>query len=155
MGTRHMQKRSLGDMLVRSLITLVISACIGGPGSGLIGITGGDGGGGGNGAPPVLAFFTEPGPANAGDVLSPVEVVAQDSVGGTDSTFSGSISIALTSNSTGATLGGTTTRAAVNGTVTFNNLVVDRAGTYTLQASASGAASITTDPFTITTPTGP
>ena len=65
------------------------------------------------------------------------------------------ITVALASNSTGARLSGTTTARASNGIATFANLSIDRAGTYTLQASASGAAAVTSSAFTITSPTTP
>jgi hypothetical protein len=49
-------------------------------------------------------------------------------------------------------LSGTTVRQPVNGIASFTNLAIDRAGTYTLQASASGAASVTSNGFTINAP---
>src|ERR1051326_8636195 len=111
MGRRAMDMRTLRYMVLRSAITFVVSGCFSGAGSGLIGITGG-GGGGGSGAPPVLGFFVQPGTADEGQTMSPVEVVATDSLGSTDSTFTGAITISLTSNSTGAALSGTTTQRA-------------------------------------------
>ena len=146
-----MQRRLLHHTITRSLITLVISAC--GTGSGLIGVTGG--GGGANGAPPVLGFFVQPGTANAGQIMSPIEVTASDSTGATDSTFTGGISVSLTSDATSAALSGTTTVRAARGVATFSNLSVDKAGSYRLQASTSGATAVTSSEFTITTPTTP
>lgn len=141
--------------LTRTLVTLVISGCIGGQGSGLVGINGGNGSNGSN-SPPVLGFFVQPNAANAGQVITPpVEVVARDSVGGTDSSFTGSITISLASNSTGASLSGTTVVRPVNGIASFSNLAIDKAGTYTLQGSTSGATSIVSNAFTINTPTAP
>lgn len=138
-----------------TLLAVLVSGCIGGTGSGLVGIAGGTGGTGSNG-PPVLGFFVQPNSANVGQVISPaVEVVARDSLGGTDSSFTGTITIGLASNSTGASLSGTTGVRPVNGIATFTNLAIDKAGTYTLQASASGAAAVTSGAFTITTATTP
>jgi hypothetical protein len=120
-----------------------------------MGISGGNGANGSN-APPVLAFFVQPNSVNLGQVISPpVEVVARDSLGSTDSSFTGSITIAIASNSAGGALSGTKVVGAVNGIATFSNLAIDKAGTYTLQASASGAASVTSSAFSITTVTGP
>jgi len=120
-----------------------------------MGISGGNGGNGAN-APPVLAFFVQPNSVNVGQVISPpIEVVARDSLGGTDSTFTGSITIRLASNSSGGSLRGTTVIGAVNGSASFSNLAIDKAGTYTLQASASGAATVTSTAFSITTVTTP
>jgi hypothetical protein len=138
------------------LLALVISGCFGGEGSGLVGISGGNGGNGGNGGTSSLGFFVQPNSANVGQTISPaVEIVVSDSLGGTDSSFTGSITISLASNPTGATLSGTTVRQPENGIASFTNLAIDRAGTYTLQASANGAASATSGTFTINSPTGP
>jgi len=133
---------------------LLSSGCVGGTGSGLIGISGGNGGNGSN-VPPVLGFFVQPNTSNAGQLMSPpVEVVARDSLGSTDTAFTGTITIGLTGNSTGASLSGTTSRRAVNGIAAFDDLRVDKAGTYTLQASTSGAEAVTSTAFSITTITG-
>ena len=141
--------------IVRTVITLVTSGCIGGTGSGLVGIAGGNGGNGGNSAP-VLGFFVQPNTADVGQIISPaVEVVVRDSLGNTDSTFTGTITIGLASNSTGGSLSGTTSVRAVNGFSSFSNLAVDKAGTYTLQASASGATAVTSSAFSVTDNTGP
>ena len=141
--------------VTRTLLTVVVGGCIGGQGSGLVGISGGNGGNGNN-SPPVLGFFVQPNSANAGQIISPpAEVVARDSLGSTDSTFSGSITISLASNSTGASLSGTTVQRAVRGIASFGDLSIDKVGTYTLQASASGSAAVTSNGFTITTVTGP
>jgi hypothetical protein len=135
-----------------TLLVVLVSGCFDGTGSGLVGISGGNGGNGSN-SPPVLGFFVQPNSADVGQVITPpVEVVAQDSVGGTDSSFTGSITISLASNSTGASLSGTTVVRPVNGIASFGNLAIDKAGTYTLQASTSGATSIVSGAFTINTP---
>ena len=140
--------------LTRTLITLVISGCIGGQGSGLMGIAGGNNNG--NKPPPVLGFFVQPNSSNVGQVITPpVEVVARDTLGNINTAFTGSITIGLASNATGAALSGTTVVRPVNGIARFSNLGIDKAGTYTLQASASGAPAVSSGSFTITTLTGP
>ena len=141
--------------IVRSLVTLVVSAC--GPGSGLVGTaTSGGNGGGNNTVPPVLAFFVQPNSTPVGQEIEPaVEVVARDSLGRTDSTFTGTITVSLTANATGAGLSGTTSRRPVNGIATFDDLRIDKAGTYTLTASTTGAKPITSTAFPITTLTAP
>jgi hypothetical protein len=137
------------------LVALVISGCFAGTGSGIVGINGGNGGNGGS-APGAIGFFVQPNAADAGQVISPaVEVVASDSLGGTDTSFTGGITISLASNSTGASLSGTTVVRPVNGIASFSNLAIDKAGTYTLLATASGVASIVSNAFTINTPLGP
>ena len=136
-----------------TLLALLVSGCFGGQGSGLVGISGGNGG---SNTPPVLGFFVQPNSANAGQTISPaVEVLARDSLGNINSSFTGAITIGFASNPTGANLSGTTVVRPVNGIASFGNLAIDRAGTYTLQASASGAAAATSGAFSITTVTEP
>src|SRR5438093_3390330 len=107
--------------LIRTLVTVVIGGCMGGAGSGLVGIAGGNGGNGSNTAP-VLGFFVQPNSSNVGQVIRPaVQVVVRDSLGSIDSDFTGSISVALASNSTGAALSGTTAVRPDNGIASFSN----------------------------------
>jgi hypothetical protein len=139
--------------VTRTLVTLVTSGCIGGTGSGLMGIAGN---GSSGSRPPVLGFFVQPNSANVNQVITPpVQVVTRDSLGGIDSSFTGSVTISLASNPTGAALSGTTAVRPLNGIASFGDLRLDKAGTYTLQASASGATPVTSNAFTITTVTGP
>jgi hypothetical protein len=141
--------------VLRTWVTLVTSGCIGGAGSGLIGVNNDSLAINTSRAAPVLAFFSQPAGGNAGAIMPVVQVVATDSLGSTDTTFTGAVAITLASNSTGAALAGTTNRRAARGIATFGNLRIDRAGNYTLRASASGATGVTSAPFTITTPTAP
>lgn len=147
-------KRITHSSIVRTLVTLVTSACIGGTGSGLIGVNQ-DGGATSNGAAPVLSFFSQPGTANVSQVLPIVQVAASDSVGNVDTNFTGVIRLTLGSNSTGAGLHGNTAVRATNGIATFDDLAIDAAGTYTLRASTNGAAPVTSGAFVVTTVTGP
>jgi hypothetical protein len=62
--------------------------------------------------------------------------------------------ISLASNPTGATLSGTTVQRAVRGIASFGDLAIDKPGTYTLQASTTGAPPVPSNAFTITTATG-
>ncbi len=91
------------------------------------------------GAAAALAFTAQPGTSAAGAVIAPaVRVAVLDGQGNTTSS-SASISLALGSNTSGGTLSGTRTVAAINGVATFEDLSVDKLGTgYTLRAS-SGA----------------
>src|SRR5438093_1593189 len=89
-----------------------------------------------------------------GVTASPVvQVVAQDALGNTLTSFNGSVTVALASNPGGDTLSGTKTVAAQNGVASFGGLSVAHAGAgYTLQASAtiSGTTlTVTSNPFTI------
>ena len=141
--------------VIGTLLLLVAGGCMGGTGSGLFGICCGNGSGSGNNGPAALEFFVQPNTANVGQVMTAVEVAARDSLGNIESDFTGAVTISLASNPTGATLSGTKVVRPVNGIASFNNLAIDKAGTYTLQASASGAASVTSSAVTITTATAP
>lgn len=135
--------------LLRIATTLVVSGCIGGTGSGLTGIIGGNGG-----TTRVLAFTVQPSNAVAGEIITPaIQVAARDTLGNTDVTFTGTVTLTLSTNPTGATLRGTRSVVAVLGVASFGDLSVDRAGTgYTLRAAASGASPTTSSAFTITAP---
>ena len=101
-----------------------------------------------------LAFTTQPPNGTTGTGFGAV-VTARDAQGNTATGFSGNVTVAITSGTgtTGAVLGGTLTRAAVNGVATFTNLTIDRAGSgYTLTATSSGLAAATSAAFTVAAP---
>ena len=63
-----------------------------------------------------------------------------------DTTFDGSVTLALANNPAGGTLGGTLTATAVNGVADFPGLTINNPGNgYTLQATTNGLTSATTD----------
>lgn len=133
--------------LVRTLVTLVVSGCIGGgTGSNIIGIASEAGG-----TPHTLRFTVQPSSANAGETITPaIQVTALDTLGQVDVNFAGSVSVTLSANPTGAFLDGAKTVGIVSGVASFGDLSVDRAGTgYTLRATASGASAVTSAGFSI------
>jgi hypothetical protein len=83
-----------------------------------------------------------------------VQVVRRNVAGGevVQSGYSGTMTVSLATGPTGATLGGTTSAAIVNGVATFGNLTLDEPGSgYTLEAQvASGGLSTTTSSFSVT-----
>jgi hypothetical protein len=95
---------------------------------------------------PQLAFTTEP-PATGttGTALSPVVVELQDQNGNPLSGSTASVTI----SSSPAGVSGTLTVNAVNGVATFSNLLFTTQGNYTLSASASGLAAVTSSSITI------
>jgi hypothetical protein len=99
----------------------------------------------------ALAFTVQPAGAEAGDILTPsILVAAQDSLGNTDPTFVGSVTVALGANPSGGFLDGTKTVTAVSGVASFGNLSVNKVGSgYTLVVSAPGAAPAASNAFTI------
>jgi dUTPase len=67
------------------------------------------------------------------------QVWAEDSNGNVDTTFNGDVTLSLTGNTGGATLGGILTVPAVNGLATFTGLTISAPGTgYAIQASGDG-----------------
>lgn len=99
-----------------------------------------------------VAFTLQPSATTAGSAITPpVQVAALDDAGNTVTSFSGLISVVLGANSSGATLAGAQTVAAIDGVATFPDLSIARAGDgYTLVATASGLTSATSATFTIT-----
>ncbi|MEX2473152.1 MAG: Ig-like domain-containing protein, partial [Gemmatimonadota bacterium] len=100
-----------------------------------------------------LAFTVEPSEAVAGEAISPaVRVTAFDDQGNVDTDFMGDITVAIATGTgtSGATLSGTRTVAAVSGVATFAELAVDSAGAdYRLAAGADGLTGSMSAEFTI------
>lgn len=98
-----------------------------------------------------LAFTTQPSSTATNSAITPSPVVqVQDSLGNTVTSSGVNITLALTTNPTGATLNGTKTVAAVNGVATFNTLSVSKAGAgYVLSASSSGFATSNSASFNV------
>ena len=91
-----------------------------------------------------LVFTTQP-PANgtAGQAFSAV-VKVQDANGNV--TVSSVTQVTITSP---ASITGTTQVTAVNGVATFNNLILDTAGSYTLTATSTGLTNASSNPIAI------
>src|SRR5437667_174152 len=99
-----------------------------------------------------LAFTVQPASATVGRPITPaVQVTAQDAKGNTVTSFTGSVTVALGTNPGSATLSGTTTAAALNGTASFANLSLNKSGTgYTLTANSGSLMGATSTGFNIT-----
>jgi len=99
----------------------------------------------------VLAFLVQPNDVAAGSPIDPeVKVEALDTLGNVLTAFSGTVRVALGSNPSGGTLGGTVSVAALSGVAFFDTLVISKAGSgYTLVASAPGFGSVVSAPFTV------
>ncbi|CEM28618.1 unnamed protein product [Vitrella brassicaformis CCMP3155] len=109
----------------------------------------------------ALAFSTQPVGDTGGQVLSTSPVVqAVDSTGAPDTTFNSPITVTLLTSGPllppgagqttcgGLTMVGTKTVGAAP-SATFNDLAIDRAGTFRLQATAHGLTTGISDPFTV------
>src|SRR5207247_8320920 len=94
----------------------------------------------GAGAADGLVFTVQPVSTTAVAAIAPaVQVTAQDGLGNTVTSFTGTVTVALGNNPVAGTLTGTTTMAATNGVASFASLSIDRAGSgYTLRAAARG-----------------
>jgi hypothetical protein len=100
--------------------------------------------------PSKLAFTTSPSGATGGTAFTTQPVVGiQDSSGG-PTTGTNTVTLSITTP-TGATLSCTSNpRAASAGVATFSGCRIDRAGTYTLTATASGLSSAVSASFSVT-----
>ena len=101
-----------------------------------------------------LAIRTQPpGSTSAGGSFGLI-VTAEDSSSSVVTTYTGNVTVAISSNPSSGTLSGTLTQAAIAGVATFAGLSINNAGTgYTLVATASGLTSATTGAFNITSGT--
>ncbi|WP_224369201.1 beta strand repeat-containing protein [Hyalangium versicolor] len=100
-----------------------------------------------------LAFSVQPSNTGVGTVITPaVKVSVQDAFGNLALGATPSITLALATNPSGATLGGTTTVAAVDGVATFDTLSIGKAGSgYKLSAAAGALTSTTSTAFNVQT----
>lgn len=91
--------------------------------------------------------------ADLNTALSPSPVATcETATGQTGTSFTGNVTVALASNPTGATLGGTKTVAAIAGLATFSDLTLDRSGKgFTLAATANGLKTTVSSKFDIAT----
>lgn len=95
-----------------------------------------------------LAFITQPNDAMAGAAISPaIQVEIQDASGNRVTAAEFPVTLAIASGP--GTLAGTQTVGAVNGVATFSGMWLDRVGDYELEATASGAVTATSSPFSI------
>jgi streptogramin lyase len=101
--------------------------------------------------PTQLAVTTPPpGAATSGKGFGLV-VSVENSAGNPDLDYSGSVTIALSSNPGSDTLKGTLTEPVENGVAVFSGLTLKNPATgYTIQATATGLSPATTNPFNVT-----
>lgn len=99
-----------------------------------------------------LAFVQEPSTVTAGTPITPaITVDVEDINGNLVTTDDSTVTISVASGPGSAT--GTLTVSAVNGVATFNDVVLDTAGTYTLEATDGSLTAATSSSFTINPPT--
>ena len=102
-----------------------------------------------------LVITSQPASTTAGAGFE-VDVAAEDPNGNVDTSFDGSMTIALNNNPASGTLSGTLTATAANGVAAFTGLTIDNTGSgYTLQATSVGLTSATTTAIDVTPPGWP
>ena len=91
------------------------------------------------GAPAKLVFISQPSNTAVGATITPaLAIAAEDTAGILVTTENWTVYLSINTNPGGATLGGTTQAAEVNGVATFNNISLNKIGTgYTLYAAAA------------------
>ncbi len=102
---------------------------------------------------PGLVVTTQPPASVAAGSGFGLTVTAEDSSGNVDTSFNGTVTVALSNTPGGAALGGTLTVTAQDGVATFSGLTLDQPGNgYTLEVSSSGVTSATTSAIDVTVP---
>jgi hypothetical protein len=98
-----------------------------------------------------LAFAVQPTHLIAGAAVAPAVVARiEDANGNLVTGATDMVSLALSANPGGSSLGGATSAAAVCGLATFATLTLDKAGSgYTLAASAAGLSGVTSTGFDV------
>ena len=105
-------------------------------------------------APAALVFLGQPTGAAVGALLTPAVTVRIEDALGNLTVSTATVALAFGNNPGSATLGGTTSLAAVAGVATFGNLTVNRSGAaYTLVATSAGLTPATSTGFTISSAT--
>jgi hypothetical protein len=103
------------------------------------------------GAPTHLGFLPQPRNAVMNALLPAFGVRIQDANSNVVTSSTAKVTIALGAGPAGATLSGTTAVNAVGGIAAFTNLMLDKVGSYTLKASASGLTGATSSTFSVAT----
>jgi hypothetical protein len=80
-------------------------------------------------------------------------ITVETSKGAVETTFTGTVTLELVTNSGGSILGGTSTASVVNGVATFSGLTLNNPGNgYTLEATVDGLT-VSTNSFNVESPT--
>jgi hypothetical protein len=95
-----------------------------------------------------LVFAAAPANTTAGKAIAPVNIDIEDTFGNLVTTSAATITAALASGT--GPLTGTLAVAAKAGVATFSNLLITKAGVYTLKVAGAGLTAATSKSFTIT-----
>jgi hypothetical protein len=99
----------------------------------------------------LVVTTAPPNTIGAGDTFS-MTLKAENGAGVVDTSFNGSVTIALSNYLFGSVnpLQGTLTVNAVNGVAAYTRLSITQAGSQTIDVFGNGLSSVTTNPFTVT-----
>ena len=98
-----------------------------------------------------LVFKVQPTNAAGAQTITPaLQVAVQDALGNMVTTATDTVTLALASSPGVGTLSGTLRVAATQGVATFNDVWIDRPGTYTLAARSGGRDMATSVTFAVT-----
>lgn len=105
----------------------------------------------------ALRFVSQPPSIDVDSIMVPAVVIeVVDAALNRVTTATPTVSVALANNGAGATLSGTTSRAASAGLVSFDNLTVSTAGTgFSVVATATGFANVSSSTFNVVNPGQP
>ncbi len=104
-----------------------------------------------NRGPHTLSITTPPSQTTVGDKMAPVKVTVLNPSLTTDPTDSITMTATITpTGSATGSLGGTTEETTKDGVATFNNLIVNKPGEYTMTFTDSDGDTITSEQFQIT-----
>jgi hypothetical protein len=102
-------------------------------------------------APSKLVVTTEPASSVTAGTSFGLKIAAEDAYGNVATGFTGSLTLALSSNPGGSTLGGRLTATASAGVASFSGLTLNKVGTgYTLKASGGSLTAATTSGIAVT-----
>jgi len=95
-----------------------------------------------------LVILETPDAGTAGKALSPLQAAVEDQYGNIVTSDNSTVTVSVSSGPSGFASGSTTKVSAVNGIVTFSNLILAR-GTYTLTVSQGSLTSATSRSFSV------
>ena len=96
-----------------------------------------------------MGFSTQPTGTTAGSVISTFTATIYDVYGNVATGYGSNVTIGVASGS-GTIASGTTTRNAVGGVATFNDIIIQKADAYTLRRQSGGLTQAISNSFTIT-----
>ena len=98
---------------------------------------------------PQLVVTAQPTTAVTAGAGFPLTVSVETYLGAVDTAYNGTVTLSINSGPAGSTIGGTTSAAVSSGVATFDNVILDTAGSYVLQASSGNLIPGDTNTITV------